>query len=124
SWGRSAPPSGSATRGGGFGPEPGGEYHRGPMYRPHFDPSELGDAPRAQLRKVLALFRPHVGLVSAAMLCVLAGAGLGLIPQPVVKSVIDDALPHHDSGRLDLLVVLMVAAPLLAGLISVLQTYL
>jgi ATP-binding cassette, subfamily B, bacterial len=94
------------------------------MYRPRFDPSELGDAPRAQLRKVLALFRPHVALVSAAMLCVLAGAGLGLIPPLLVKSVIDDALPHHDSGRLDLLVVLMVAAPLLAGLVSVLQTYL
>jgi ATP-binding cassette subfamily B protein len=94
------------------------------MYRPRFDPADLAGSPRADTRRVLRLFRPHWRLIAAALGCVAVSAGLGLLPPLFIKAVIDDAIPHHDSGRLNLLVVLMVAAPLLAGLVSVLQSYL
>ena len=81
-----------------------------------FDPDSLAEAPRAPLRKVARLFRPHHGLIAAALLCVGIGSALGLVPPLLVKEVIDQALPHGDSGLLKLLVLGMLGALVASGL--------
>ena len=94
------------------------------MYRPQFDPADIAGRPRAQVRRVARLFVPYRGLIGSALLCVGAVAALGLIPPFLVKSLLDDAIPHRDGHLIDVLAVLMIVAPLAAGLITVLQTYL
>jgi ATP-binding cassette subfamily B protein len=89
-----------------------------------YDPDSLAEAPRAPLRKVARLFRTHRRLIAAALLCVGVSSALGLVPPLLVKEVIDQALPHGDSGLLNLLVLGMVGALVASGLVSVLQTYL
>jgi ATP-binding cassette subfamily B protein len=93
----------------------------------HFD---FGEAPkgvkleRNELlrigRYLLPAWRPTLLIV----LCILMTSVLGLIPPLLIREVIDKAIPSKDVALLSLLVVGMIAAPLLGGLIGVLQSWL
>ncbi len=93
----------------------------------HFD---FADAPRdltlrpGDMRRIwrylLPAWRPSVLI----LLCIIAGALLGVIPPLLVRAVIDRAIPSHDGRLLNWLIAGMIGAPLVAGLIGVWQNYL
>ena len=76
------------------------------------------------LRRMLASFWPHRGLMAAVVLCVLVVAGLGLLPPLLTKALIDDALANRDRGRLLWLVGGLILSPLVAGFVGVAQGWL
>ncbi len=76
------------------------------------------------LRRILAFFRPYRGRVTIVLVAILASSVLGLVNPILLKLLIDDALPNRDFGRLNLYVALMIALPILTGLIGIGQSYL
>jgi ATP-binding cassette subfamily B protein len=76
------------------------------------------------LRRIAAFFRPYRGRVAIVVVAILATSLLGLINPILLKLLIDDALPNKDFGRLNLYVGLMIALPILTGLIGIGQSYL
>jgi ATP-binding cassette subfamily B protein len=58
------------------------------------------------------------------LFCILSTSVLGLVPPLMIKRVIDVAIPLKDGALLNKYVFLMIAAPLLSGLIGVWQNYL
>jgi len=77
------------------------------------------------VRRVFGYFRPYWRHGLGAVVCVAAGAALGLVPAVVTKGVID-ALAHPSERFADLawLILLGVAASLAAGLIGVAESWL
>ncbi|GIW04962.1 MAG: hypothetical protein KatS3mg059_1582 [Thermomicrobiales bacterium] len=69
-------------------------------------------------------FRPYWKRVVLTIVAILLTAGIGLINPILLKLIIDDAIPSRDLGKLYLYVGLMVALPIVSGLIGVGQTYL
>ncbi|TME11747.1 MAG: ABC transporter ATP-binding protein [Chloroflexi bacterium] len=86
-----------------------------------FDPPERRGR---TLRRIVAFFRPYRGRVAIVVVAILATSLLGLINPILLKLLIDDALPNKDFGRLNLYVGLMIALPILTGLIGIGQSYL
>lgn len=76
------------------------------------------------LRRVAQAFRPYKWQVAAVMLAILVTATLGLVNPYLLKLIIDDAFAHRDFGRLTFYVLLMIATPIVTGLIGVWQSYL
>ena len=76
------------------------------------------------LRRIVAFFRPYRGRVAIVVVAILVTSVLGLINPILLKLLIDDALPSRDFGRLNLYVGLMIALPILTGLIGIGQSYL
>jgi len=76
------------------------------------------------LRRIIAFFRPYRAQVAVVVVAILATSVLGLINPYLLKLLIDDALPNRDFGRLNLYVGLMIALPIITGLIGVGQSYL
>jgi ATP-binding cassette subfamily B protein len=76
------------------------------------------------LGRIVAFFRPYRGRVTIVVVAILATSVLGLINPYLLKLLIDDALPNKDFGRLNLYVGLMIALPILTGLIGIGQSYL
>jgi ATP-binding cassette, subfamily B, bacterial len=81
------------------------------------------------LRRVARLFRPYRGRVAFVVILILVTSGLGVVNPLLTKQVFDQALfPAGHSGPnfglLYFLVGLMVAVPLVAAAIGVVQTYL
>jgi len=104
--------SASARRGGPFG---------GPPDPPAHVPAER----RARtVRRIAAFFRPYRRQVAVVLVAILATSGLGLINPILLKLLIDDAIPRLDLGLLNLYVGLMIAMPIVSGLIGVGQSYL
>ena len=104
----------SGRRGGGFGRS-----------------SSFPDAPpvprerRARTsRRILAFFRPYRGQIGVVLVAILATSMLGLINPLLLRALIDDAIPSLDWGRLNLYVGLMIAVPIVSGLVGVGQSYL
>jgi ATP-binding cassette subfamily B protein len=97
----------------------------------------------ANLRRVAALFRPHLGQVAAASVLILLGAGLGVVNPLMQKAIFDDvlkpatatdaaghftigatpALADHLLRRLLLYVGIMIAIPIVTSLLGIVQTY-
>src|SRR4051812_3519067 len=70
----------------------------------------------AALLNMLPMARPYRGLLTGAVLCVLAGAFLDLAPPLVVKQVVDGNLAHGDpDGLLQLGLIYFVATAALQG---------
>jgi ATP-binding cassette subfamily B protein len=115
-FGRSSTASGGAGRGGGrmFGGRAGAT---------EFEPVPPERRGRT-IRRILAFFRPYRGQVAVVSVAILATSGLGLINPILLKLLIDDAIPRLDFSRLNLYVGLMIAVPILSGLIGIGQTYL
>jgi ATP-binding cassette subfamily B protein len=76
------------------------------------------------VRRILQFFRPYLLRVSLTVVAIIAVAIIGLANPFLLKLVIDDAIPNRDLNRLYLYVGLMIALPIVTGLIGVGQTYL
>ena len=100
----------------------------GPAGRMFAKGPEYESVPRERrgrtLRRIVAFFRPYRGRVAIVVVAILATSLLGLINPILLKLLIDDALPNKDFGRLNLYVGLMIALPILTGLIGIGQSYL
>ncbi|MER3418917.1 MAG: ABC transporter, partial [Chloroflexota bacterium] len=62
--------------------------------------------------------------IAVSVLAILVTSGLGLVNPFLLKLLIDDAIPSLDFGKLNLYVGLMIAVPIVSGLIGVGQSYL
>ena len=74
--------------------------------------------------RIAALFLPYWGAELATLVCIIAGATLGLLPPLFSIDLIDKAIPSGSMQRVFLDVGGMVGAALAAGLIGVYQGYL
>src|SRR5205814_10319237 len=79
---------------------------------------------RAIMRRVAAAFKPYwpQGLLVLAAISVVAG--LGLINPLMLKLITDDAILGRDFSKLNLYVGVMIAVPIVNGLIGTGQSYL
>ena len=87
----------------------------------YIDPRDLPAVDRATLRRALSYLRPHAARGAAVLGVLVAVAAMGLLPPLLIKDVVDLAIPERRGGLLVLLCAGMVVAPLLAGLLQVLQ---
>ena len=90
---------------------------------PKVDSREV-DVSSSTVRRIARHLRPHAGLAAAVFALLVAGALLNLLPPVLVKRVVDEAIPRKDLHQLALLSTLMIAGPLAAGVLGVLQKYL
>jgi ATP-binding cassette, subfamily B, bacterial len=74
--------------------------------------------------RVLQFFRPYWARVALTVMAIIAVAIIGLANPFLLKLIIDDAIPNQDLDKLYLYVGLMIALPIITGLIGVGQTYL
>jgi ATP-binding cassette, subfamily B, bacterial len=100
-------------------------------------PNEEDDRPigKHTVRRVIATFRPYRGKVALVGLAIVVTSGLGVVNPLLIKAVFDNALFGNPAGTcgigpcpdLDLLyryVGLMIAIPIVTGVIGIGQTYL
>jgi ATP-binding cassette subfamily B protein len=78
----------------------------------------------ATVRRTFAFFRPYRLRVAVVLAAIVVTSLLGLINPYLLKLLIDEAIPQRDFGLLNLFVWLMIAVPIVSGLIGVGQTYL
>jgi ATP-binding cassette subfamily B protein len=99
---------------------------RGGHFRPPPPPSEpLTPERRGRtIRRITAFFGPYRAQVLVVIGAILLTSLLGLINPILLKLLIDDAIPKLDWGLLNLYVGLMIAVPIVSGLIGVGQSYL
>ena len=94
----------------------------------HFEPdADLRPVTRASLGRVVGIFRPYRRRVVGVGLLILVTSGLGVINPLLIKVAFDDALFVSGGPRMGLLylvVALMVAVPVISGLLGIWQTYL
>jgi ATP-binding cassette subfamily B protein len=113
-----APSAGRGRRGGwgGFG---GGPFGGG---------SPAPPIPRERrgktLRRIVAFFRPYRPQVAIVLIAILATSLLGLINPYLLKLLIDEVIVGRHYERLNFYVGLMIAMPIVTGLIGVGQSYL
>src|ERR671911_329118 len=74
--------------------------------------------------RILQFFRPYGARVALTVVAIIAVAVIGLANPFLLKLIIDDAIPNRDLDRLYVYVGLMIALPIVTGLIGVGQTYL
>ncbi len=97
---------------------------RGMMRSSSLQPSDQRPIQRATIRRVLAFFHPYRFRVALTLFAIIVTAVIGLANPYLLKLIIDQAIPDRDLSRLYLYVGLMIALPILTGLIGVGQTYL
>ncbi|MER5636884.1 ABC transporter ATP-binding protein [Kitasatospora sp. NPDC002227] len=78
--------------------------------------------PPAQLRRILALFRPYAGRLALVGLLVAASAVVSVATPFLLRAVLDVALPQGRTGLLSLLALGMIAAAVVNSIFNVLQT--
>ena len=76
------------------------------------------------VRRTLSFFRPYRLQIVVVLVTILATGLLGLINPYLLKLLIDEALPERDFRKLNLFVGVMIAVPIVSGLIGVGQAYL
>jgi ATP-binding cassette, subfamily B, bacterial len=76
------------------------------------------------IRRIVAFFRPYKGQVAIVLVAILFTSLIGLINPILLKLLIDIAIPERDWGLLNLFVGLMIALPIISGLVGVGQSYL
>lgn len=111
---------GEGMMGGGF--NGGGGAGRGGAFGP-------GDRPKATLKdvsltRILRLFRTYWLLLSMILALALCAAIVGLGPPLVMREIVDKAIPQGDKRMLLISVGLMVALPLVSGMLGVWQNHL
>lgn len=93
----------------------------------HFDyrdaPKDVRLAP-GDLRRIASYLAPAWKPTTLILGCIVASAGLGLMPPLLMRGIIDRAIPTHDRTLLFWLAAGMIGAPLLSGLVGVWQSYL
>ena len=78
----------------------------------------------ANLRRVVALFRPYRLRLAAVLALIALSAGLDMISPFLLKAVLDTALPERDNALLTMLVLGMVGIAIATGILGVYQTLL
>ncbi|MCC7025273.1 MAG: ABC transporter ATP-binding protein [Thermomicrobiales bacterium] len=86
--------------------------------------SERRPITRSTVRRVVGFFRPYKLRVALTLLAIIVVAVIGLANPYLLKLIIDDAIANRNLEKLYLYVGLMIALPILTGLIGVGQTYL
>src|SRR5438309_7042270 len=76
---------------------------------------------RANLRRVVRLFKPYRGRLAALLALIVFSAGLGVIPAFLLRCVIT-AIQAHDSTRISYLAAGMIAIAVVSGILGVIQT--
>ena len=76
------------------------------------------------VRRILRFFRPYRKQIAVVVVAILTTSLLGIINPILLKLLIDDAITKLDWGKLNLYVGLMIAIPIVSGLIGVGQSYL
>jgi len=94
------------------------------MWSNMFRPDKPTIAKKVDWRRIVAFFAPYWRENVLMLVCILAGALLGLLPPLFTKWIIDTAIPGHDLHGLYVTVGLMVGSALAAGIIGVWQGYL
>ena len=101
------------------------------MARGHFPvvlaPEDRRPIERATVRRVVGIFRPYRRKIAIIALTILVTAGLGVINPILIKVIFDEALFTPTGVQLSALyfwVSIMVAVPIVSGVISIGQTYL
>ncbi len=79
---------------------------------------------RANLHRVIDLFRPYRMRLSAVLALIAVSAALDMISPFLLKAVLDTALPERDNALLTVLVGGMVAIAIATGILGVYQTLL
>ncbi len=74
---------------------------------------------RGLMRRVASYARPYLVMISLALVAIFVSSLIELAPPLLYRDLIDRALPQKDLGRLNLLVLGMIALPVLNGLIGV-----
>jgi ATP-binding cassette, subfamily B, bacterial len=114
--------SGGVGRGGrGTGGGGGGFWGGGPVA--DFEPVPKERRGRT-LRRILTFFGPYKPQIAVVLVAILLTSFIGLINPYLLKLLIDVAIPQQDFGLLNLFVGLMIALPIVSGLIGVGQSYL
>ncbi|MEW1907642.1 ABC transporter ATP-binding protein [Kitasatospora sp. NPDC085895] len=78
--------------------------------------------PPAQLRRILALFRPYRGRLAVVGLLVAASAVVSVVTPFLLRATLDTAIPQGRTGLLTLLCLGMIAAAVVNSIFNVLQT--
>jgi ATP-binding cassette subfamily B protein len=79
---------------------------------------------KANLRRIVSLFRPYRARLGAVCALIFVSAALGVVSPFLLREVLDVAIPEEDVGLLTALVAGMVAIPIVTGIIGVYQTLL
>ena len=74
--------------------------------------------------RLLGLFRPYRGRLSAVLALIVLSAGLGIVSPFLLRAVLDQAIPARDTTLLALLVLGMIAIAIATGALGVAQTLL
>jgi ATP-binding cassette subfamily B protein len=93
----------------------------------HGPPSQLRpeDVPATpvSLRRVGRLFRPYRVRLGGLLALIFLSAGLGVISPFLLREVLDNAIPKHDTALLTALVLGMIALSIITSVIGVAQTW-
>ena len=95
-----------------------------------FSPREPVERPadrgvrKANLARVVRLFRPYRRRLGLVLGLIFISAGMGMASPFLLRDVLDHAIPQRDTGLLTWLVLGMIAIALASGVIGVAQSYL
>ncbi len=87
------------------------------------DRQQLAESP-VPLSRLAGLFRPHRWTISVVMALIVASSAISLAQPFLIRTVIDDALPHQDVRLLVLAVAGMLGVTIASSLLGVVQTWL
>lgn len=73
--------------------------------------------------RVARYARPYRGLLALILLTIIIITFVGLLPPLVMRDLIDSAIPAKDLGRVSVLGIVMVAVPLINGVVGVVQRW-
>ena len=78
---------------------------------------------RANLRRVVGLFRPYRARLTLVLVLIALSAGIGMISPFLLRDVLDNAIPEQNTALLTALVAGMIAIAIVTGALGVVQTY-
>ena len=87
-------------------------------------PDVRPDDPRVDPRRILRLFRPYTGRLVVVGLLIAASSLVGLGSPFLLRGIIDNALPHKNTGLLAVLALGMVGVAVVSTVVGVYQTLL
>jgi ATP-binding cassette, subfamily B, bacterial len=87
-------------------------------------PDVRPDDPRVDPRRILRLFRPYAGRLLLVGLLIAASSLVGLGAPFLLRGIIDNALPHKDTGLLAVLALGMIGVAVVSTVVGVYQTLL
>lgn len=79
---------------------------------------------RHVLKRLLSAFKPYKLQMALSIFAVIASSVLALVPTLLTPAIFDKAIPQRNLGLLSAIALLMIAATLVSGAMSVWQTYL